>query len=177
MNLSTKIKLSLLLILIVILGYALHQCNKPQTVIANKKQIQQLAPDDRELIHYNETNHTVTITTKQGTTTTEYSRNPTVHIENNEAVKVDRHDYGFETEPYVGFGIHDRPRIELGASLFYYNRWDLGVGIAASTNSNLSVNEWIRGEAMISYNVYSNTNLFVGVDTSKTVNGGIFFRF
>lgn len=166
-----RFKLILVTVLVTLICILLYRCDSSKTSVGNT-----LQPGDKEKIVYNSHTHTITVQTDKGTTITEYGRNPTVTLRENGDVVVQRHDWGFEHDPYVGFGLSDVPRVHIGVSLFYYNRWDLNLGLALTTRSEYAINDWVRGCAIVSYNVWSNTNLFVGVDNKMSPTGGFFLR-
>src|ERR1700682_6082663 len=62
-----------------------------------------LPAKDVELITQNENRHTITITTKKGTTTA-YSRNATIEIRKDGTVKINQHTWGLEFQPILGLG-------------------------------------------------------------------------
>lgn len=172
---TTKTKLIGLSMLLVLLGLTLHQCNKPKTI--NTISSNQLKPNEKEEVLYNSVNHQITIKKDDGTTTTEYSRNPVVTIEKNGTVDIQRHSLGFEHSPFLGLSMHDSLRVELGVSWFYYNHWDFNTSLSLTTKDFNDINNIVRGTVSISYNVLSNTNVFVGIDNTKTPVVGVFLRF
>jgi len=174
MELRNKIKLGSIITLVLLVSYKLHSCNKP---VISKSVSDSLKPNEKEKVSYNQQTHVITDVKDNGTITKEYGRNPTFTVNKNGTITMSRNDWGFEHLPFVGFAMHDTPRVHLGVSLFYYNRWDANLSLALTTSSTSVISDWVRPTLSISYNVYSNTNLFVGVDSHKYPCAGVFLRF
>lgn len=95
-----------------------------------------------------------------------------VEIGNDGSIKVDARIWGTELSPQFGFAYSDKARAFLGLSVLYYNRLEL-VPFVAIGISHIDG----RIGAALAYNVYSNTRLFVGMQTNGTPVGGISFNF
>lgn len=131
-----------------------------------------LPKNDKELLHYNENTHIITVTTSKGTTTT-YSRNPTVEVRKDGTVKVDAHVWGLEHDPIIGFGYQDTARFYGGVNLLYIRQFDLfvAVGMPAS-QGRIFIKPLIGG----SWNVWRDCALNVGVNPfAPAPEVGIFF--
>lgn len=137
-----------------------------------------LAPDQKEKIIVDPTKHTLTVITKKAdgtdqTITTFLPDRPTAVIEdNNGKLSLIDHKWGTELRPYLGFGydLERSPRVNLGADLFYFHKFDLGLGLGLDptqlkdTRMNLS----------LSYNFYSNTSIAFSFDNHRTP--GLFLK-
>lgn len=75
--------------------------------------------------------------------------------------------WGTIHEPFIGvaFGSDIRLRAALGLDLFYWQRWELGGGLLASSNIHDT-----RMFAHVGYNVYGNALVSVAVDNHTTVH-------
>lgn len=80
---------------------------------------------------------------------------------------------GTEYAPFIGFAYSDKARLLVGVNLLYYRAWEGGLAVAPTMSGAFS----IRLALVASYNVYSNTSLFVGVTHQKEPIGGIAWRF
>lgn len=83
--------------------------------------------------------------------------------------------WGSEVSPFLGVGVdsEEHGRAVIGVNLFYIQRWELGAGLAIRVRSPLDARVFISG----SYNIWSNTSLFVGVDNHKAVAIGVALKF
>lgn len=132
-----------------------------------------LPTNDKELITYNETHHTITVTTAKGTTTA-YSRNPTVELRKDGTVKIDKHAWGLECRPILGIGYQDTGRVYLGVNALYFHQFDAfsAIGFPASMIASSPTSEghvFIEPITGVSWNFYSNTSLAVGVNTLNLI--------
>lgn len=132
-----------------------------------------LKPQDKEALSYNSNTHVLTVATSSGTKT-EYTRNPVIHFQKDGTVKIDRKLYAWEFNPFIGTGYGDATRLHLGASVFYVWRLDV--------NAQLAFNGAVPGAIVpivsVSYNVWRNSNAFLGVDPfKKQYHAGLFVRF
>jgi hypothetical protein len=128
-----------------------------------------LPPKDKEEVLYNSVKHTVTIVTR-GKTVTEYAKNPTVELGTNNVLAINRHLMGAECSPFLGLGYGGRANAYLGANGLYLGWFDLGAALAIATNTN--ARGTVAPVLVVSYNVISNSSLFVGVDPSSWLLGG-----
>lgn len=132
-----------------------------------------LPAKDIELITQNENRHTITVTTKKGTTTT-YSRNATVEIQKDGTVKIDDHKWGLEFHPILGVGYQDTGRIYLGINHFYFHQFDLfsAIGFPASQLGSVPRSEgyvFLEPISGVSWNFYSNMSLAAGLNTVNVI--------
>ena len=169
-KLRFKIILASLLGVVLLMLFKTHGCSHKIPKVA-------LSSKDREEISYNSKSHQLTITTAKGTTQ-EYSRNPDIHIQKNGNVVVQRHVWGLEHDFVAGFGYSDTGRVVVGCNLFYFYKLDLVPMLAFVPNSN--GRSFIKPYIATSYNVYSNTSLFVGTNPFNIQGldfiGGITFK-
>lgn len=138
-----------------------------------------LAPKDKEAILYNSVTHMLTVSTETGTKT-EYARNPVIHLQKDGTVKIDRKVYGLEHSPFGGYGYGDGVRLYVGMSWAYIYRLDVNTQLGVTDNRSLVA---IRAVSSLSYNFYSNTSAFVGVEPLALLTGqprihaGVIVRF
>ena len=96
-----------------------------------------------------------------------------VEIKKDGSIKVDARTWGTEVSPWLGFAYSDRARVALGLDLLYWHRWELGPFVGFTISGPFSA----RIGAKVSFNVWSNTSLYVGIDNRGTSTGGICFKF
>jgi len=96
-----------------------------------------------------------------------------VEVGKDGSIKVNARTWGTEVSPWLGFAYSDRARLTLGLDLLYWHRWEVGPFIGFAISGPFSV----RAGARVSFNVWSNTSLYVGVDNRGTPTGGISFKF
>lgn len=124
-----------------------------------------LPKNDKEEVAFNEKTHILTVVTSSHTLR-EYAANPEVEIRKDGTVKVDRHLAGFENSPFLGAGYADTGRILIGDNLLHFGRLDLSVSLGWTPDNRYPA---VRGFVGIGYNVYSNTSINLGIDTSVIV--------
>ncbi len=118
--------------------------------------------------------HRATIVTTEGVKEIFIGNHPSSVIVNDDGtVKVQTRKFGTELEPFVGLGYDSKLRLFAGAGVFYWHRFDLNVALALSPTSKPD----LRFQALLSWNVYSNTHLFVGLDHRSTPSVGFLVRF
>lgn len=162
MKLEAKILTFYVLLSATLIVWILH----PKTI----KPIPGVLPnDDIEQVIVDPIKHQLIITTKAGTTRqTLPDRQTLFDIKTDGTVKITASQFGYEARPFIGIGISQGVRIYLGANLFYFKKLDLGLGIGFPP---LSRSNWqtkdIKPVLQIGYNVYDNTSINFGYDTSK----------
>lgn len=163
-NLKAKFKYYLILALIVIGGlFGFKACRKVQQKQDKQATSTVLAPDQQEKITVDPTKHTITVVTKNGSTTTYLPDRPTQIIEStNGKLSVIDHKFGTEVKLYAGFGsdLEFAPRVHAGIDFFYWNKFDLGTGLAFNTSHLKDT----RIDLNLSYNFYSNTSIAFSLD-------------
>lgn len=118
-------------------------------------------------------NHKVTVTTKKGTTTHNLSDNTNeITLDKDGGVRVKNNPLGFELRPFLGTGLTDRVRIIYGADLFYFQKFNLGLGLA----SDITFHDH-RVFTHVNYNVYSSICLGMMFDNHKTAGLDVTVRF
>lgn len=161
MILSTHFKRSLAIIGVVValllggymwLKHRIHDAVVPPQVLLPK--------NDKEIISYNETRHTVMVTTAKGTTT-QYSRNPKVEVRKDGTVKVDTDAWGVEVRPFLGVGYSDTGRAYTGCQLFYFHQFDANASFGWTADGNKPA---FQPMLALSWNFYSDTSLNVGMN-------------
>jgi hypothetical protein len=173
-SLKANLKKWAILALIVIGGlFGFKACRKVQQKQDKQATSPVLGPNQQEKITVDPTKHTITVVTKNGTTTTYLPDRPTQIIESKDGkLSVIDHKYGTEVKPFLGFGtdLEGSPRVHIGADLFYWNKFDLGTGLAFNAthlkDTRLALN--------LSYNFYSNTSIAFSFDNHKTP--GLFLK-
>jgi len=129
-----------------------------------------LPKNDTEQITVDPTTHRITILTSSGPKTETLPDRPsTIDIHKDGTVSVNSKQLGFETKPFLGVGLGEGLRVYAGADLGYFKKLDIGLGMASPRLSKGDLTD-IRGLVKVSYNVYSNTSLNLGYDTSKTLH-------
>lgn len=119
-----------------------------------------LAPDERELVAFNEKTHRVIVVTPTSAIKM-YARNPTVRIKKDGRVVVDRHLFGFESRPIIGVGYSDTTRALLGLEPVYWGPFDASVLIGISLDR-----QYIFAKPYIAagYNCWGNLSVDAGVN-------------
>jgi hypothetical protein len=129
-----------------------------------------LPKNDTEQITVDPGTHRITILTPSGTKTETLPDRPsTFDIHKDGTVTINSKQLGFETKPFIGLGLGEGVRVYAGADLAYFKRLDLGLGMSSQRLSIGDLTD-IRGLVKVSYNVYSNTSVNLGYDTSKTLH-------
>jgi len=123
-----------------------------------------LPPNTVEHIVVNPTNHTLTVTTQNGTQVVTLPDHPsTIDLGTNGKVTVKAPQLGMEFKPFLGWGYEGGGAVILGADVVYFKRLDLGVAAYGWTGR-------VKPAIGLSYTVWSNTRL------TATYNGnpGVF---
>jgi hypothetical protein len=129
-----------------------------------------LPKNDTEQITVNPGKHTITVITSSGQkTVTLPDRTTTIDVLKNGQVAIKSPQIGFETRPFIGVGLGEGVRAYFGADLGYFKKADFGLALATPKLGGSEYNDF-RGVVKASYNVYSNTSLNLGYDTSKTIH-------
>jgi hypothetical protein len=138
-----------------------------------------LQPDQKAKIIVNSHKRTITQVTRTGTQVLNMpSHTFTVVEDNSGKLHIEVQQWGTELEPLAGFAFDGNARLDLGASLFYYKRFDLNGSFLFNVSKGAS-GPFIKPSISLSYNVYSNTSIFLGTNplAFHEVEGGIFWRF
>lgn len=118
-----------------------------------------LAPDDRQLIEFDEKRHRVAVTTSSGTVKM-YARNPAVHIKNDGRVVIDRHLIGFQSRLTAGIGYGDTIRGMIGYNPVYWGAFEASAAAGFTLDKNYT---FVKPYINAGYNFYGNV----------LINGGI----
>lgn len=137
-----------------------------------------LAPNVEEKLIVSQEQHKITVikrnkTGGNSTSTTYLPSHSAIEISRDGSVKVSAPQWGTELVPTFGFGYSDKARLVLGANVLYVKRFDvmpfLGIGVSGKVDGRLGM--------AISYNAYSNTHLFCGLQSNGGIVGGVSFNF
>lgn len=165
------VSVSIVILCVLVLGFFRH---KHDSKVDKATASQVLPPNAVEKLIVNSRSHTIKVVTSKGTETKYTGDSPaSIVVNKNGSAEVTTRSFGTETEPFIGLSYGDKMRLVFGASLFYYHNWDLNVALTPSVSGDFT----IRGLASVSYNVYDNTSLFVGLDSSRSPVGGLMLRF
>jgi hypothetical protein len=134
-----------------------------------------LMPGDSEKLILDPAHHSIIDVTRTGPVRRTYlpPHPVSVTIGKDGKVTVTSRAWGTEASPFIGFGYSDKARLALGVDLLYWHRWELGPFLGVTMSGPLSVRVGVK----VSFNVWNNTSLYVGVDNTKTPTGGISFKF
>jgi hypothetical protein len=159
-------------ILILILGWKelyRHDKVKTASIVSTV-----LPSDDEAKVIVNPAKHTVTVVTSGGSRTSYLPPHATAfEVSKAGAVKIDEQAYGTEISPFIGFAFSDTGRLALGVNLLFVHRWELGLSVFPTVSGSFSA----RVGPVVSYNVWSNTSLFVGVTDKLSPVGGLSVKF
>lgn len=117
---------------------------------------------DKEQIIVDPFHHVIQIVTATGVKhTTLPDRPSTIDILKDGSVKVTSPQFGTELRPFVGVGFNLRSGVILGGvDLLYWKKLDLGIGLSMNP-SHIQDTAALIG---VSYNLYSNTSISLGID-------------
>lgn len=133
-----------------------------------------LLPGVKEKLVIDPVTHTLRAVTQSGSHTIYLSNRPSsVELTDKGELKITDKQFGTELTPTIGFAYGDLARIALGLNLFYWHRWDLGLSLYPSVSGSFS----LKAGPTISYNVYDNTSLFVGIVSGLSPMGGLSLKF
>lgn len=133
-----------------------------------------LAANTSEKIIVNPLKRTLTVITAHGETITVLPDHPSsIEIMKSGKVKINSPQQGFEAVPFIGIGYNRSLNDYLGADFYYWKRLDLGA--AFSFDRDLSFRN-VSLIGFISYTVWNNSRLSVGIDTRGGVHGAITVR-
>ena len=175
MNFRRYFYISLGIIAGLLLLFLRIQCQKKQDQNINSVV---LKPNEKEKILVNPQRHTISVVTHSGVSKKFMPSRPFSIVEDKQGkLSLLTRDWGTEIDPLFGFSYGDDLRVNVGASFFYYKNFDFNgqLGLLFDTRSP---DPLVKPLVSISYNVYSNTNLFVGTNPFRfgEVTGGIFWR-
>jgi hypothetical protein len=161
-------------LVVIVLGsvFLWGRCSRPATPQPPKLPAALLA-NDAEQIRVDPSTHRITITTPAGARTlTLPDRSTTIDVRKGGQVNVTSPQLGLEARPFVGLGYGQGVRVYLGADLLYWKVLDLGLGVALPSmtdKSGWNFND-VRGFVGVSYNIWSNSRIGVGIDQQKAVH-------
>lgn len=125
-----------------------------------------LAPDVKEKIVIDPRKHTVVIVTREGTKATTLPDRPSsIEIHNDGKVIVTSPQWGIELDPFLGaaFSLHGG-LLGAGTDFFYWKKADVGLGFMINPSNVLDTGVFLA----VSYRVWSNTSLALGIDNHTT---------
>lgn len=132
-----------------------------------------LQPNEKAKVIIDTKHKTIETVTDKGTKTTYLGDHSSVTLDKQGNLTVVSRTWGTEVAPFIGLSYGDKMRLAAGAGLLYFHKWDLNVGLAAAVSGGGG----IKAFAAVSYNVYNNSHLFVGVDNKLNPIGGFAVRF
>lgn len=130
-----------------------------------------LPPDDVAKVYAS--NNRLVVQTQKGITSQYVPENATVEIKKNGEVLTHVQEVGLSHDPYVGLSVGDKPRLQVGMNLLYANRISLGTGIGFGLDRPDSFLTIARLNVNVSYNIYRDTRVFIGVDHTGALLGGV----
>ena len=125
-----------------------------------------LAPDVRQKITVDPRHHSLVIISRDGSSVLTLPDRPSsIEIMNTGKVKVNSPQFGLEASPFLGAAFSLRGGL-LGAGLdiLYWKRLDLGLGAVVNPVYVQDTSVFLS----ISYRVWSNTSLAIGLDNHTT---------
>lgn len=140
-----------------------------------------LPQEDKAKYIIDEKKHTISTVERDTSTgrvllrTTYLAPKAAIEIRKDGTVKVTQRVWGTEFSPFIGIGIDSGPhgRAALGINGFYVDRWEAGGGLSL----NILQAKDVRAFVHVSYNVYSNCILSIGVDNHKSVQALVGLKF
>lgn len=118
-----------------------------------------LPPKTIAVIKFDESRHTIAVTTNKGTKTA-FARKPEVRINEDKTVTVFTHSYGIIRKPFLGVGFSNTIRGYVGVSLLYWKRFDGSISLGITSDRRFNA---VEPTISIGYLVYSNTSVNLGV--------------
>ena len=167
------LRFAVFLILVALVLWVLYKWETRATTVPTTPTHVVLPKDDKEQLIVDTRHHNITITTPKGTTHTYLPDVPTViDIRKDGTVKVTAQTFGYEMRPFIGLAFSDNARFGFGADLLYWQRFNLGVGLAPRV-------DFRDGRAFIAvdYNIQDNLFVSVGLDHKKTPMAMLSMRF
>lgn len=116
-----------------------------------------LRKNDREVVSYDSTSHTLTVTTSSGTVRS-YTRDPVIHIQKDGKILIQKKLFGFEHRPFMGLG-YSLNGFQAYGGLYLLDVWRLDAGFALGYHPGS-----LRPLLIVGYNLWSNTSLGLGLD-------------
>lgn len=164
-----------------------YSCEK-RTQAVNKQISGETLPEkDNAKLIINESRHTIESLVRVSSRPTSGSNNESsiqrnvsylsphasIEVEKNGKVVVINPKSGTKVSPWIGFSYSDTARMALGVDLLYLHNWNAGLSLFPTVSGSFS----LRAGPTISWNVWSNTSLFVGVTNQLRPIGGLSLRF
>lgn len=133
-----------------------------------------LSPNVAEKLIINPGNHSLIVINDKGTNVTRLPDRPSsIEFMKDGAVKITAPQSGFEAVPFIGIGYSQSLNDYIGLDYFYWKRLDFGVAFSFDRDVSFKHTALI---ALVSYNVWRNSQLSVGVDTAGHVHGLVSVR-
>lgn len=134
-----------------------------------------LPANDKEQITVDPRTHKLTILTAKGVQTLFLpDRATTIDITKAGNAVVHDKQYGLEMNPFIGgaYGLHHGV-VAIGTDVAYFHRLDLGVALGLPSPFSFSTTSVL---ALVSYDVWRDTRLSVGIDQHKSPYIGVTVR-
>lgn len=129
---------------------------------------------DKEQVIVDPFHHTIHIITQQGIeqmTLPDHSSK--IDVLKDGSVKITASQFGVELRPYLGVGFTLRSgTVMYGTDLLYWKKLDLGVGLSIPPGQIRDAGIFLG----VSYNIYSNTSIVLGIDNRQAPIVGIKVR-
>lgn len=148
-------KIYLPLVPLLLFGLWALYSRKPGTIPSGSV----LPKDVVAVVKFDESKHSLAVTTKEGTKVT-YARKPEVRFNQNGTVTTYTNAFGTLRKPFLGIGFSNTIRGYVGLSLLYWTRFDLNVSVGITSDRRFNALEPTIG---IGYLVYSNTSVNIGI--------------
>lgn len=132
-----------------------------------------LGPNDVGMALINPLKHEIIFITPKGTTKRFLPDTPSkLTLKKNGEVVITIPNYGFQLRPYVGGMITEKPLITVGLDLFYYQKYNFGVGAATDGNVNNSV-----ATIHVAYNAWRSISPGIVLDSKKNIGLDLTLKF
>lgn len=150
-----------ILVIFSLLGLKSCQTKRDETIASTS-----LKAGVQEKIIVNPSKHTITVISDKGTQLITLPDHPSIiEILKTGKVKITAPQWGYELDPFLGaaFSLHGG-LLGAGADLFYYKKLDLGMGFMPNPSYMQDTGLFVA----VSYRVWSNTSLALGIDNHTT---------
>lgn len=133
-----------------------------------------LKPTDKEQILIDPIHHKITTVTHTGTSVTTLPDHPSTITEHTDgSVSVNIPQFGYEQQPFIGYGFSNQWKLMAGCDLAYWKRLDFGVGLDFTPYHPFDT---MRVAALVSYTIWSNTRASLGVEHTGMIVGMLTVR-
>ncbi len=165
---------SLILLALSVLYFGLH---KRDAGIDKQIGSTVLPSSDKAEVIIDAPHHRITTVKRDGgkvTTERKYlSSAAKIEVTNSGELHITQRAWGTELVPEIGLSYSDKLRLVGGVGVFYVQRFELlpmfALGLSGKVDGRLGI--------AVSYNVYNNTHLFVGMQANGGITGGLTLTF